>query len=495
MQVLKQLQIPYSFAKKHGVLLRYEGDQVFIVRRQDTTLTAIQEARRFLGRAAHHQLNSEQDFNQLLTSSYAGETGESQQVAAGLEDHPDLLSLADQVPEAEDLMDQEDDAPIVRLINALLSEAIRVGASDIHIEAFEKKLSVRLRVDGQLREIVQPRRELAPLLVSRIKVMAKLDIAEKRVPQDGRISLRLAGREVDVRVSTLPSSHGERVVMRLLDKQAGRLNMTHLGLMKSDYERLTQLVHRPHGIILVTGPTGSGKTTTLYAALSDLNDGSKNILTAEDPIEYQLEGIGQTQVNTKVDMTFARALKAMLRQDPDVVMVGEIRDLETAEIAVQASLTGHLVLSTLHTNTAIGAVTRLKDMGIEPFLLASSLIGVIAQRLVRTLCPHCHTWHEADAFEKELFKNLELTEDVKLPSPKGCEHCSHTGFSGRTAIYEIVPVDDQMRRLIHGNAAEYELETYARDQSTSIRDDGLRKVLAGKSTLEEGLRVTNEAAD
>ncbi|MEL1602738.1 ATPase, T2SS/T4P/T4SS family, partial [Acinetobacter baumannii] len=295
---------------------------------------------------------------------------------AGLEDHPDLLSLADQVPETEDLMDQEDDAPIVRLINALLSEAIRVGASDIHIEAFEKKLSVRLRVDGQLREIVQPRRELAPLLVSRIKVMAKLDIAEKRVPQDGRISLRLAGREVDVRVSTLPSSHGERVVMRLLDKQAGRLNMTHLGLMANDYERLTQLVHRPHGIILVTGPTGSGKTTTLYAALSDLNDNTRNILTAEDPIEYQLEGIGQTQVNTKVDMTFARALKAMLRQDPDVVMVGEIRDLETAEIAVQASLTGHLVLSTLHTNTAIGAVTRLKDMGIEPFLLSSSLIGV-----------------------------------------------------------------------------------------------------------------------
>lgn len=495
MQVLKQLQIPYSFAKKHGVLLRYEGDQAFIVRRQDTSLIAIQEARRFLGRTAHHQLFTDQDFNQMLTSSYAGETGESQQVAAGLEDHPDLLSLADQVPETEDLMDQEDDAPIVRLINALLSEAIRVGASDIHIEAFEKKLSVRLRVDGQLREIVQPRRELAPLLVSRIKVMAKLDIAEKRIPQDGRISLRLAGREVDVRVSTLPSSHGERVVMRLLDKQAGRLNMTHLGLMENDYTRLTQLVHRPHGIILVTGPTGSGKTTTLYAALSDLNDGSKNILTAEDPIEYQLEGIGQTQVNTKVDMTFARALKAMLRQDPDVVMVGEIRDLETAEIAVQASLTGHLVLSTLHTNTAIGAVTRLKDMGIEPFLLASSLIGVIAQRLVRTLCKHCHTWHEADSFEKEIFKEVNSNSDLKLPHPKGCEHCSHTGFSGRTAIYEIAPIDEQMRRLIHGNAAEYELENYVRQQAGSIRADGLRKVLEGKTTLEEVLRVTNEAAD
>jgi general secretion pathway protein E len=284
--------------------------------------------------------------------------------------------------------------------------------------------------------------------------------------------------------------------MRLLDKQAGRLNMTHLGLLKPDYERLTQLVHRPHGIILVTGPTGSGKTTTLYAALSDLNDNTRNILTAEDPIEYQLEGIGQTQVNTKVDMTFARALKAMLRQDPDVVMVGEIRDLETAEIAVQASLTGHLVLSTLHTNTAIGAVTRLKDMGIEPFLLSSSLIGVIAQRLVRTLCPHCTTWHEADPFEQQIFKPIvSLVEGLKLPEPQGCEQCSHVGFSGRTAIYEIVSVDESMRRLIHGNAAEFELETYARQHSGSIREDGLRKVLAGKTTLEEVLRVTNEAAE
>ncbi len=495
MQVLKQLQIPYSFAKRHGVLLRYEGDQAFIVRRDNTSMLALQEARRLLGHPAQYQHCTEQEFNQLLSSSFAGDSGESQQVAAGLEDHPDLLSLADSVPEAEDLMDQEDDAPIVRLINALLSEAIRVGASDIHVESFEKRLSVRLRVDGQLREIVQPRRELAPLLVSRIKVMAKLDIAEKRIPQDGRISLRLAGREVDVRVSTLPSSYGERVVMRLLDKQAGRLNMTHLGLMNNDYDRLKTLVHRPHGIILVTGPTGSGKTTTLYAALSDLNDGSKNILTAEDPVEYQLEGIGQTQVNTKVDMTFARALKAMLRQDPDVVMVGEIRDLETAEIAVQASLTGHLVLSTLHTNTAIGAVTRLKDMGIEPFLLSSSLIGVVAQRLVRTLCPHCATWKDADAFEKNLFERIEHPQELRLPQPHGCERCGNTGFSGRTAIYEIVPVDEHMRRLIHGNAAEYELETYARQQSGSIRDDGLRKVLAGKTTIEEVLRVTNEAAE
>lgn len=280
--------------------------------------------------------------------------------------------------------------------------------------------------------------------------------------------------------------------MRLLDKQAGRLNMTHLGLMPSDYERLSYLVHRPHGIILVTGPTGSGKTTTLYAALSDLNDNTRNILTAEDPIEYQLEGIGQTQVNTKVDMTFARALKAMLRQDPDVVMVGEIRDLETAEIAVQASLTGHLVLSTLHTNTAIGAVTRLKDMGIEPFLLSSSLIGVVAQRLVRTLCSQCVTWVPADEFECQLFSGVTTDSELKLPHPVGCDQCNQSGFTGRTAIYEVVPVNEQMRRLIHGNAPEFELEQYARNQAQSIRQDGLQKVLAGKTTVEEVLRVTQE---
>ena len=355
---------------------------------------------------------------------------------------------------------------------------------------------VRFRVDGELKEIITPKRQLAPLLVSRIKVMAKLDIAEKRVPQDGRISLRLAGREVDVRVSTLPSSFGERVVMRLLDKQAGRLNMTYLGLADDDYTQLKRLIHRPHGIILVTGPTGSGKTTTLYAALTDLNDQTRNILTAEDPIEFQLDGIGQTQVNNKVDMTFAKSLRAMLRQDPDVVMVGEIRDLETAEIAVQASLTGHLVLSTLHTNTAIGAVTRLQDMGVEPFLLSSSLIGVVAQRLVRTLCPHCHSWQTADAEQAKLFTEIDIERyhTIKIPKAIGCDKCNQSGFKGRTAIYEVVPIDDTMRRMIHGNTAEFELEAYARLQTPSIRADGLRKVIAGRTTLEEVLRVTKESA-
>ncbi|MGP5373237.1 type II secretion system ATPase GspE [Psychrobacter alimentarius] len=470
-----------------------------------TPLSAINEAVRFLQQQGvravptYESVNAD-DFERRMNAAYAGNTGESQHIAAGLEDHPDLDSLADSVPETEDLMDQQDDAPIIRLINALLSEAIRLNASDIHIETFEKRLVVRFRVDGELKEIITPKRQLAPLLVSRIKVMAKLDIAEKRVPQDGRISLRLAGREVDVRVSTLPSSFGERVVMRLLDKQAGRLNMTYLGLSDNDYSELKRLIHRPHGIILVTGPTGSGKTTTLYSALTDLNDQTRNILTAEDPIEFQLDGIGQTQVNNKVDMTFAKSLRAMLRQDPDVVMVGEIRDLETAEIAVQASLTGHLVLSTLHTNTAIGAVTRLQDMGVEPFLLSSSLIGVVAQRLVRTLCTHCHGWQAADTEQAKLFTEIGVEIEkgvdsaIQLPKPIGCDKCNQSGFKGRTAIYEVVPIDDTLRRMIHSNTAEYELEEYARLQTPSIRADGLRKVIDGRTTLEEVLRVTKESA-
>ncbi|MGO2505366.1 MAG: type II secretion system ATPase GspE [Psychrobacter alimentarius] len=470
-----------------------------------TPLSAINEAVRFLQQQGvravptYESVNAD-DFERRMNAAYAGNTGESQHIAAGLEDHPDLDSLADSVPETEDLMDQQDDAPIIRLINALLSEAIRLSASDIHIETFEKRLVVRFRVDGELKEIITPKRQLAPLLVSRIKVMAKLDIAEKRVPQDGRISLRLAGREVDVRVSTLPSSFGERVVMRLLDKQAGRLNMTYLGLSDNDYSELKRLIHRPHGIILVTGPTGSGKTTTLYSALTDLNDQTRNILTAEDPIEFQLDGIGQTQVNNKVDMTFAKSLRAMLRQDPDVVMVGEIRDLETAEIAVQASLTGHLVLSTLHTNTAIGAVTRLQDMGVEPFLLSSSLIGVVAQRLVRTLCSHCHGWQAADMEQAKLFTEIGMEIEkgvdsaIQLPKPIGCDKCNQSGFKGRTAIYEVVPIDDTLRRMIHSNTAEYELEEYARLQTPSIRADGLLKVIDGRTTLEEVLRVTKESA-
>ena len=401
----------------------------------------------------------------------------------------DLARAAEALGEPEDLMESQDDAPIIRLINALLTEAVKTNASDIHVEPFENRLVVRMRVDGVLREVLAPKRMLAPLIVSRIKVMAKLDIAEKRLPQDGRISLRVAGRPVDVRVSTLPSGHGERVVLRLLDKQAGRLHLEQLGMAKQQQAGIDELIRKPHGIILVTGPTGSGKTTTLYAALARLNDHSRNIMTVEDPIEYFIDGIGQTQVNIRVDMTFARGLRAILRQDPDVVMVGEIRDLETAEIAVQASLTGHQVLSTLHTNSAVGAITRLRDMGVEPFLLSSSLIGLLAQRLVRMLCPECRRSAPATDREAQLL-GLQLGEHPTIFHAVGCDRCANTGFRGRSGIYELVMVDDAMRAMIHDGASEQSLERHARTHGPGIREDGRRRVLTGETTLEEVLRVT-----
>ena len=363
--------LPFAFAKRHGVLIQEFRDGVaHAIYRHGTALASLAEVRRFAAGPVSFVPVDAQTFDIRLQVAY--ESGAAMTMVEGLDGDTDLLLVAQQLPEPSDLLDSDDEAPIIRLINALLTQAIKDNASDIHVEPYENRLTVRFRIDGVLREVLQSKRAVAPLVVSRIKVMSKLDIAEKRLPQDGRISLRIAGRAVDVRVSTIPSGHGERVVLRLLDKQAGRLTLNHLGMAQEDQRNIDELIHRPHGILLVTGPTGSGKTTTLYAALERINDLSRNILTVEDPIEYHIDGIGQTQVNTKVEMTFARGLRAILRQDPDVVMVGEIRDLETAEIAVQASLTGHLVLSTLHTNTAVGAVTRLRDMGVEPFLLSSS---------------------------------------------------------------------------------------------------------------------------
>lgn len=485
-------RLPFSFAKRYGVVIEQIGEVDAMVAYKPGLLpSTIVETRRFLGMPIQFNEVNNTEFERRLSKAYENDSNEAMQMVEGLGDELDLASLADSVPETEDLMEQEDDAPIIRLINALLTESVKVNASDIHIETFEKRLVVRFRVDGVLREVVQPKRELAPLLVSRIKVMAKLDIAEKRVPQDGRISIRVGGREIDVRVSTMPSNSGERVVLRLLDKQAGRLDLTHLGMAASDLERMTSIIHKPHGIIVVTGPTGSGKTTTLYAALTQLNDASRNILTVEDPIEYQLEGIGQTQVNTKVEMTFARGLRAMLRQDPDVVMVGEIRDLETAEIAVQASLTGHLVLSTLHTNTAVGATTRLHDMGVEPFLISSALLGVLAQRLVRVLCPHCKESYQPEASECGLL-GFDPQNPPTIYKAVGCDECNHLGYSGRTGIYELVLVDDELRTLIHNGASEQEMTDAARKKGKGIRDDGIRKILEGDTTIEEVLRVTRE---
>jgi general secretion pathway protein E len=404
----------------------------------------------------------------------------------------DLSRLADEIPEAGDLMDAEDDAPIIRLINAILSQAVREQASDVHIETFEDRLSVRYRIDGVLAEVLSPKRMLAPLLVSRLKVMAKLDIAEKRVPQDGRISVKIAGHAIDIRMSTIPSAHGERVVLRLLDTAAGQLQLSQLAMNEQVLSSFKKFLHSPHGIILVTGPTGSGKTTTLYAGLSHINETSRNILTIEDPIEYMLPGVGQTQVNPKVDMTFARGLRAILRQDPDVVMVGEIRDLETGEIAVQASLTGHLVLSTLHTNTAIGAIMRLKDMGVEPFLVSSSLLAVMSQRLVRLLCKECKEAVDPSRAERELL-GITASEQVTVFKPQGCKQCNYTGYRGRTGVYELIEIDDALRLLIYEGASEQEMLQQARLHYPGIEADGRRRILAGDTSIAEVLRVTSVA--
>lgn len=485
-------RLPFTFAKRHGVLIDdvCEGHAV-IMCRDDVSVPSIVELQRYLDCPLTLRDVSSAEFDQLLQKKY--EQGSEQAIAAAddMDDDLDLFQVADQLPEPEDLLESEDDAPIIRLINALLAQSLKEGASDIHIEPYEKHMIVRFRIDGVLREILRPKRILAPLLVSRIKVMARLDIAEKRLPQDGRISLKIAGRAVDVRVSTMPTGQGERVVMRLLDKQAGRLSLEQLGMESRALAGMDRIIHKPHGVLLVTGPTGSGKSTTLYASLMRINDNQRNIMTVEDPIEYTLDGVSQTNVNSKVDMSFARGLRAILRQDPDVVMVGEIRDLETAEIAVQASLTGHLVMSTLHTNTAVGAVTRLRDMGVEPFLLSSSLLGVLAQRLVRVLCPHCKEEKVASEVDCRTL-GLSPENPPMLYHPNGCDHCGHTGYLGRTGIYELMEVDETLRVMIHDGAGEHVMEEHSHKDSQSIFQDGIRRVLAGDTSIEEILRVTHE---
>jgi len=403
----------------------------------------------------------------------------------------DLTALIHDLPRTTDLLESKNDAPVIRMINALLSQAVRDNASDIHMELFETRSVVRFRVDGTLKDVVEPHRALHAALVSRIKVMAELDIAEKRLPQDGRIALRLAGRPVDVRVSTLPTAHGERVVLRLLDKEAGRLNLAKLGMSPHTLGAIEKLTAQPHGILLVTGPTGSGKTTTLYAALSCVDATVTNVMTVEDPVEYDLDGISQTQVNQRIGMDFARALRAILRQDPDVIMIGEIRDLETAQIAVQSSLTGHLVLATLHTNDTVSSITRLTDMGVEPFLLSSSLLGVLAQRLIRRLCPACKEAYPPDA--NELAVLAKAGQPAQLFRPKGCAACGGIGYRGRTGIYELLIVDDGLRRMVHAHDSDQDLRIHADENGmTSMRDDAMRWVVSGDSSLEEVIRVTRD---
>ena len=484
-------RLPFGFSQSNKVVLLFaESDTPKVLSVNWPSLDLYAELKRVIGRAFSLEIVSEEEFQAQVSDSYQRDNTEANQVAEDLSADIDLGRLAEEIPDSGDLADAEDDAPVIRLINAILSQAIRDKASDVHLETFEDRLSVRYRIDGVLTEVLTPRKMLSPLLVSRLKVMAKLDIAEKRLPQDGRISVRIAGHPIDMRMSTIPSAHGERVVLRLLDKESGRLELPQLTMPQHMLDSYQNLLSRPHGIILVTGPTGSGKTTTLYAGLSHLNQAVRNILTIEDPIEYSLPGIGQTQVNQKVEMTFARGLRAILRQDPDVVMVGEIRDVETAKIAVQASLTGHLVLSTLHTNTAIGAIGRLRDMGIEPFLMSSSLIGVMAQRLVRLLCVHCKESRCATESECQLF-DIDYADHL-IFAGRGCDQCHHSGYKGRAAIYEFIDIDQNLQSLIHEGADDQTMRQSVEHRCPSIRKDGLRRVLAGETSVEEVLRVTSE---
>ncbi len=470
--------VPYGFARAHQILITGASSDAMEVWIGDATpMSALAELSRTLPMRLLTVRKDEDELRAAISRAYSQQEGSAAAVADEVASDLDLSRLMQDIPRIEDLLETEDDAPIIRMINALLTQASRDGASDIHIEPFESYSMVRFRVDGTLRDVVRPRREIHAALISRIKIMAQLDIAEKRLPQDGRITLRIGGKPVDVRVSTLPTGHGERAVLRLLDKEAGRLDLGKLGMSPAHRQQFDKLVHQPHGIVLVTGPTGSGKSTTLYAALGTLDSTQTNILTVEDPIEYDLDGIGQTQVNARIDMTFAKALRSILRQDPDVIMIGEIRDLETAQIAVQSSLTGHLVLATLHTNDSASAVTRLIDMGIEPFLLSSSLLGVLAQRLVRKLCPQCR---ETDP----------VTGGWRAP---GCLACNRTGFQGRTGVHELLIVDDTIRSLIHRGESEAEIRAAARRNGlVTMREDGQRWVDAGATSVDEVIRVTRD---
>ena len=483
-----RLKLPFSFARKKGAVVRVEDNgDITLCYKEKPSLDVILEVKRHLKCSFKMLELPEEEFDNLLTDTYQHDDSEVSDIASSMDSVIDGdINLSGDIK--IDLLDNSENSPMVRFINAMLAQAVKEEASDIHVEPYENKLLIRFRVDGVLHENFSLAPKLTPYLISRIKVMARLDITEKRIPQDGRISLSVGGKQVDVRVSTIPTSYQERIVMRLLDKNNVRLELTQLGMTSAICEKIIKLIHMPHGIILVTGPTGSGKSTTLYAAISEINTVDRNILTVEDPVEYDLEGIGQTPVNPKVDMTFARALRAILRQDPDVVMIGEIRDHETAEIAVQASLTGHLVLSTLHTNTAIGAITRLKDMGIEPFLLSTSLLAVLAQRLVRTLCPYCKQEVITSPHDMEL---LGISKPAKIYKAVGCPECNNTGYKGRCGIHELVEVNDDVRLAIGSEEGEISIEREVRPYTPTIRDDGFSKVLAGKTTIEEVMRVTS----
>ncbi len=483
--------VPISFTKQHGVLpLSRLGDSIVAAMTDPLNTEALDDLALLLNARISPVIALEDGIKEAINRVYDRATGLAHEAAADLHKEDDEEEDIDAI----DLIDEAsgDDAPIIRFVNALLRDAVKSRASDIHIECFERSVAVRNRVDGILyKKVNAPKTAQAPI-VARVKIMAGLNIAEKRLPQDGRIRRKIAGKDIDVRVSTVPTAHGERIVMRILDRSSILRSLEELGFSKQNFRDFSNLITRPHGIILVSGPTGSGKTTTLYASLAKINKPDINILTVEDPVEYQLPGIGQMQVASKIDLTFASGLRAFLRQDPDVIMVGEIRDRETAEIAIQASLTGHLVLSTVHTNDAPGAVTRLVDMGVEPFLVSSTLIGVLAQRLVRTLCSECKEPYEPSAEEMGKI-GIQPRAGVQFHREIGCANCLETGYTGRRGIYELLLVNDEIRRLILKNVDAGTIrKAGTKAGMATLMQDGVEKVLLGSTTPEEILRVAKE---
>jgi len=478
--------LPYRLARQGGLAMAPGADGWSLWLRPDVDSDQLHELLRVYGAPQTVCHFDAGEFDTRLGQLYQAGENATAALIEGIGEQVDLDGLISEMPRVEDLLESDDEAPVIRLINGLFGEALRQQASDIHVETFEQSLVVRLRVDGHLREVLRPPRALSAMLVSRIKVMARLDIAEKRQPQDGRITLRAAGREIDVRVSTLPGIHGERVVMRVLDKQASLLSLGNLGMPGAVEAGLRACLGRPNGIVLSTGPTGSGKTTTLYASLNSLNDGTRNILTVEDPVEYAITGIGQTAINPRAGLTFASGLRAILRQDPDVIMLGEIRDRETAQIAVQASLTGHLVLSTLHTNSAVGAVTRLRDMGVEPFLIASCLRGVMAQRLVRRLCS-CAVAQPLQAAERALWP--ELVELEHSYHAVGCAQCQGSGYRGRLGLYEFIELDAGLIGLLYDGASEVAMQAHLQGRRQSLAGMASECLRQGQTSLAEVLRA------
>jgi general secretion pathway protein E len=488
-------KVPIVFARQNEMApVKVEGDKLIVLTSRPLDHHALGDISRIFDKTVTPYVASPILVTEFINRAYEISSGDASSLLSEVEE-PSLEAIAQELETSIDLLDTDEEAPIVKLLNSLLQQAIKEKASDIHVEAYKDDLAVRMRLDGILYTVLKPPKRLHPQIVSRIKIMGGLDIAEKRLPQDGRISLKTAGREIDVRVSTIPTTFGERVVMRLLDKSRNLIGLGQIGMSEEVLKSLHGVLELSNGIVLVTGPTGSGKTTTLYSALAEINTEQKNVITVEDPVEYQIKGIGQMQVNPNIGLTFADGLRAILRQDPDVIMVGEIRDNETASIAVQSSLTGHLVFSTLHTNDSASAITRLVDIGIEPFLISSSLEAVLAQRLVRVLCSECR---EETKLTSAQLESLGLPKGkhrlgAKIYKPVGCPACMNSGYKGRTGIYEFLEIDDNIRSLIIKGADSNQIMSHAKNAGVkNLRDDGFEKVLSGITSIDEVLRVTDE---